>query len=123
MTLILVVDDELALADLLEDALLDEGFEVLKAGDGLRGLRIAEVHKPDVVVTDFMMPVKTGLELAEDLRSDPELRAIPVILMTGAQGGVAGKRTDLFRAVLNKPYKLEAMVDTIMHSCEQDPWR
>lgn len=119
MPLILVVDDELALADLLEDTLLDAGFEVMKAGDGLRGLRIASVHRPDIVVTDFMMPIKTGLELVQDMRRDPTLRDIPMILTTGAQGALAANRTDLFQAIVNKPYGLEAMLDTIRHSCDR----
>lgn len=113
MALILIVDDELTLADLLEDILLEAGFAVIKAGDGQKGLGAVATHRPDVVVTDFMMPGKTGLELAEAMRADPALRHIPVILTTGAQGADARCRPDLFQAILEKPYSLQTMLDTV----------
>lgn len=123
MALVLIVDDELSLADLLEDALLDGGFEVMKAGDEVRALHIATVHHPDVLVTDFMMPMKTGLELTEAMLKDPALCDIPAILTTGAQGSAARGRADLFDAVFDKPYNLERMVDVVRDLCEHDDQR
>jgi len=120
MALILIVDDELSLTDFLEHALLDVGFEVMKAGDGVRALHIASVHHPDVVVTDFMMPMKTGLELTAEMRADPALRDIPAILTTGAQGAEVRGRADLFDAVFDKPYNLDSVVDVVRNLCEQN---
>ena len=59
---ILVVDDERDLLDLIEYNLKKEGYDVLKAEDGLEGIRMAKKYKPDLVMLDIMMPKMNGLE-------------------------------------------------------------
>jgi len=113
MALILVVDDEYLVAIMLADVLEDEGFEVVTASNGQLALDAIEVRRPDLVVTDFMMPAMTGLELAEALRADAETAQVPILLVSGAQGGIARSRPDLFDAVLDKPYQTNAMIAQI----------
>ena len=79
---ILVVDDEQDLLDLIEYNLKKEGFSVLKAENGLEALETAREQNPDLVLLDIMMPKMDGLEVCEKMRSDAELRHIPIIFLT-----------------------------------------
>jgi len=113
MALILVVDDEYLLANLLADLLEDEGHEVMRAGQGRIALQMIRERKPVLVITDFMMPLMTGLELAQALRADVDLADLPIILVSGAQGNVGRQNDDLFVAIFDKPYDHRKMVDTV----------
>lgn len=79
---ILVVDDEQDLLDLIEYNLKKEGFDVLKAEDGLEGIEVAREHNPDLVLLDIMMPKMDGLEVVERMREDKKLKHIPIIFLT-----------------------------------------
>ncbi len=83
---ILLVDDEPDLVELIEYALLAEGFRVLTARDGLEGLAIAEAERPDLVVLDIMMPRLNGVELTERLRQNAQLRLTPILMLTARTG-------------------------------------
>lgn len=110
MARILVADDELILALWLQDVLADEGHQVELASDGAAALDMALALAPELVITDFMMPGLTGLELAAAIRSDERLAMTPIILVSGAQGDLARQRGDLFQAVFDKPYKPDKLV-------------
>ncbi len=79
---ILVVDDEQDLLDLIEYNLRKEGFEVLRADNGLDGIAIAKEQKPHLVLLDIMMPKMDGIEVCEKMRDDSELKNIPIIFLT-----------------------------------------
>lgn len=79
---ILVVDDEKDLLDLIEYNLKKEGFKVLKAENGEKGIEVAKEHKPDLVLLDVMMPKMDGLEAVEIMRKDNDLKRIPIIFLT-----------------------------------------
>ncbi len=79
---ILVVDDEQDLLDLIEYNLKKEGYNVLKAENGLEGIQAAKDHRPNLVLLDIMMPKMDGIETCEQMRADPELRQIPIIFLT-----------------------------------------
>lgn len=79
---ILVVDDEKDLLDLIEYNLKKEGFKVLKAENGEKGIEIAKENKPDLVLLDIMMPKMDGLEAVEIMRKDDDLKRIPIIFLT-----------------------------------------
>ena len=79
---ILVVDDEQDILDLIEYNLKKEGFKVLKAENGEKGIEIAKEYKPDLVLLDIMMPKMDGLETVELMRKDEELKRTPVIFLT-----------------------------------------
>ena len=79
---ILVVDDEQDLLDLIEYNLKKEGYSVIKAENGLEGIKAAREHKPNLVLLDIMMPKMDGIETCEQLRADPELKNIPIIFLT-----------------------------------------
>jgi len=79
---ILVVDDEQDLLDLIEYNLKKEGYNVLKAENGVQGLEMAKEHNPNLVLLDIMMPKMDGIQVCEKMRSNPDLKSIPVIFLT-----------------------------------------
>src|SRR3546814_19468330 len=82
--LVVCVEDWPAVQGLVEFWLEDAGFDVVVAGDGTAGLAAVREHRPDLVVTDALMPGMTGDELIEVLQADPDLREIPIIMATAA---------------------------------------
>lgn len=84
---VLVVEDDLTILQLLEVNFEMEGFTVLRAEDGMLGLEAARSKRPDVIVSDVMMPNMSGLEMVSELKADPDTAGIPVILLSAkAQG-------------------------------------
>jgi CheY-like chemotaxis protein/anti-sigma regulatory factor (Ser/Thr protein kinase) len=79
---VLVIDDDPTARDLVERLLVKEGFHAVGASGGDEGLRIARRHRPSVITLDVMMPQMDGWTVLERLKSDPELRDIPVIMLT-----------------------------------------
>jgi class 3 adenylate cyclase len=79
---ILVADDNPMNLDILQTRLAAHGYEVLTAGDGEAALALAREAQPDLVLLDIMMPKLDGLDVCRQLRADPALPFIPVILVT-----------------------------------------
>lgn len=79
---ILVVDDEQDLLDLIEYNLKKEGYDVLKAENGVEGIKVAKEYRPNLVLLDIMMPKMGGIETCEQMRADPDLKHIPIIFLT-----------------------------------------
>ena len=79
---VLVVDDDPVILRLLEVNFEMEGFVVRSAADGEEGLASAKANRPDVIVSDVMMPKMNGLELVRGLKADPDTAGIPVILLS-----------------------------------------
>lgn len=78
---ILVIDDEAAIREIIAEALKGWGYDVRVAKDGDEGIRLFREYYPDVVITDFLMPRVTGLEVAQALKAlDPDA---VVIVLTG----------------------------------------
>ncbi|MEW6771213.1 MAG: response regulator transcription factor [Bacillota bacterium] len=82
MPLVLVVDDEEHIRTLLRFSLEREGFQVVTAGDGAEGLKLARTRRPDLIILDVMLPEKSGLEFCKAVRADQELQEIPVIMLS-----------------------------------------
>lgn len=113
MTTILVVDDEFLIADMLAYLLEDEGYAVETAHHGRMALEMVPRVQPELVITDFMMPLMTGLEFAQALKADAKWRDLPVILVSGAQGALAREHPDLFAAVFDKPFRNDLLVQRV----------
>ena len=82
MTKILVVEDELDIRELLVDTLVDNGYEVVEAADGITGLEQALGHIPDIILLDVMMPGMDGFQVLEKLKQSPLTESIPVIMVS-----------------------------------------
>jgi PAS domain S-box-containing protein len=80
---ILIVDDDRKILDLLLDLLEVEGYEVASAVDGAQAIELALSFKPDIVVSDVVMPNVGGLELCRRLKEDPRTAYVPVLLISG----------------------------------------
>jgi CheY-like chemotaxis protein len=78
----LVIDDDLSVQDLMQRFLSREGFQVFAAGSGTEGLKLARFHMPDVIVLDVMMPSVDGWAVLTELKADPQLANIPVVMVT-----------------------------------------
>ena len=108
---VLVVDDEFAIADLLELVLTDEGYRVVLAGNGRQGLeRLAEGPLPDLVISDYMMPVLDGAGLIQAMQENEAQRGIPCIVMTSMSEAAIRARITSYAAYVQKPFQLAAMV-------------
>ncbi len=104
---VLVVDDEPPILHVVQDVLEDEGFSVLVAPDGREGLAIAVRERPDVIITDFMLPGINGRALRERLKHDPRTARIPVLLMSAAY---KPQPEDGFVDVITKPFSIDELV-------------
>src|SRR5215210_9416763 len=82
MATILVVDDHPHIVRLVQRELENEGHAVLTATDGEEALQQVRQAKPALIVLDVVMPRKNGFEVLRELKSDPETREIPVIMLT-----------------------------------------
>lgn len=81
-TVVLVVDDDPVILKLLTVNFELEGFEVLAAINGSEALDLVREHRPDVVVSDIMMPVMSGLDLVSTMAGDEGLSSVPVLLLS-----------------------------------------
>lgn len=79
---ILVIEDEEAIRQLLEMALVNAGYETLMAADGEDGVMIATDSNPDLILLDWMLPLVSGIEVLRQLRRHGDTRHIPVIMLT-----------------------------------------
>jgi DNA-binding response OmpR family regulator len=79
----LVVDDEPDTLEFISTVLRDSGATVFEARDGDEALEVARTQRPDLMTLDLSMPGKDGSEVFEEMRSEPELSAIPVCIISG----------------------------------------
>jgi DNA-binding response OmpR family regulator len=113
---VLVVDDDPVILRLLEVNFEMEGFTVRMANDGQEGLDSAQAERPDIIVSDVMMPKLSGLELVAGLKADPATASIPVILLSAKaqaadiQAGLDAGADDY----VTKPFEPLELVDRVL---------
>ena len=112
---ILVMEDEDALATLLQYNLEKEGYDVVIASDGEEGLVQVEERQPDLVLLDWMLPKVSGIEVCRRLRGRSETRNLPIIMLTAR-----GEETDRVRGLdtgaddyLTKPFSMVELIARI----------
>ncbi len=114
MAQILVVEDEVALVDVIKTVLTANGHTMLQAYDGQSGLDIALREHPALVIADHMLPLKTGLDLCHALKEANLDPPIAFMLMTAGNVPVEDRCPD---AILRKPFAIEefeAMVNQLL---------
>jgi DNA-binding response OmpR family regulator len=79
---ILLIEDDKILSKVIHEELKEAGFEVSEANDGEKGLELAQSKKPDLILSDVLMPKKGGFEVLEGLKKSPVTKDIPVIMLT-----------------------------------------
>ncbi len=104
--LVLVVDDELAIAETLCDLLGSAGHRAISAGNGCDGVKAFEAQKPELIVADVMMPQLDGRDMVRVIRSSESGHHVPIILMSAARDVARDTSIghDLFLA---KPFDLD----------------
>jgi PAS domain S-box-containing protein len=116
MATILVVDDVAANREVLVSLLGYRGHLLLEAGNGLEGLEAVRARRPDLVITDVLMPVMDGFEFARQLRLDPATRDLPVVFYTAHYGEREARALALSSGVsdvLTKPVEPEEVLKVV----------
>jgi len=118
---VLVVDDEFGTVEVLVAALEDAGFRVLTAPNGRRALERLEENKPDLVISDFMMPLMDGAAMVVAMRANPSFRDIPVVMMSAAPEAALRKHLDGYVAFLRKPFRIPSLLEIVRSVFERAP--
>ncbi len=116
MSLVLVADDEPAVLEVLSQVVEELGHQVLRAHDGQEALHLARARRPNLVITDHVMPQLSGLELCRQLKCDEALKAVPVIVLSAALPEGAPEA----RAFLHKPFELSDLERLVVSALEED---
>jgi len=112
---VLVADDEIHIIHVVAIKLRNNGYEVIAANNGLEAYDLACREKPDIIVTDYQMPLMTGIELITKLREDEKTREIPVILLTARTFAVSQEQQESLAvsSCLSKPFSPKELLKTI----------
>jgi CheY-like chemotaxis protein len=113
MAVVLVVDDEVGIANLLADVLSDEGHRVIVAANGHEALKRAEEERPELVITDFMMPVMDGAQLIKAVAEHPDLKDVPVFLMSSGPEASIRDKCSGYVLFIRKPFRIYDVVDLV----------
>jgi two-component system, cell cycle response regulator DivK len=113
-TVLIVEDNELNIK-LFNDLLEAHGYATLQTKDGIEAMKMARLHRPDLILMDIQLPEVSGLEVTKWLKEDPELRAIPVIAVTAfAMKGDEDKiRQGGCEAYIAKPISVAKFLETV----------
>lgn len=112
---ILIVEDEVMLEHLLKDRLEFEGFDVVIAADGKEGLLKTMSEKPDMILTDLMLPEMDGNQMIRMIRANSDLKSIPVIAVSakGSPTDIAQTIADGANDYIVKPFSATALVRVV----------
>ena len=109
MKTVLVVDDELAIADMLRVVLEGEGYQVVTASNGQAALASLATTRPDLVLCDLMMPLLDGQELCRAMKSDPQYQAVPIVLMSAVGDSLISPDTP-YDQFIGKPFDIDQVL-------------
>jgi CheY-like chemotaxis protein len=126
---VLVVDDELDMRTFLTTLLETSGYKPLTAANGKEGLDLARRKKPALVILDVMMPKESGINMYRELKNDPELKDVPVIMLSALSRKTffhsqkvldeyKGERIPEPIAYIEKPPEPEELLEIIQKSLE-----
>lgn len=114
MKKILIVDDDNVIQKLLGDVLRREGYQVSRAADGIDAMVLIRKEKPDLVILDVMMPYLNGYDVCHSIKLDPDLKAIPIILLTSREQEIDKSVLDLMGiAYLHKTCKPQELLGKV----------
>ncbi|MHB0947339.1 MAG: response regulator [Sedimentisphaerales bacterium] len=118
---VLVADDEVHIVNVVAMKLRNNGFDVVTADNGADAYRLCCEEKPDIIITDYQMPQMTGLELIEKVRSNPDLKHIPIIMLTARGFAIEDEQKERLNVAecLSKPFspkELLGYVESVLQS-------
>lgn len=112
---ILTVDDSKTIRMIVARAFKSFACEIFEAGDGVEGLSVAKRELPDIIILDYTMPIMDGVEMLTKLKSDPQLKGIPVVMLTAESGRENVLRIAKLgvRDYLIKPFKEDLIIERV----------
>ena len=112
---VLTIDDSRTMREMLSLALIQAGYRVLQAVDGVDGLEVLAAEGADVVITDINMPRLDGFGVIEGVRADPRHRAIPVLVLTTESDAAKKERARAAGATgwIVKPFNPTKLIDAV----------
>lgn len=118
---ILLVDDEPDFLSVIRMRLSNEGYQVICASHGKDALDKIKIRRPDIIISDVMMPVMDGVDFFQEIKTDPETKDIPFIVIT-----VKDKLQESFKAVgiddfVAKPFEIDELLGKIRKILGETP--
>ncbi len=116
MSKVMVVEDDASLREIYSIRITAEGYDVVSAGDGEEALAVAVREKPDLILSDVMMPKISGFDMLDILRSTPETANIKVVMMTALSAEdqrQRGERLGANRYLVKSQVGIEDVINTI----------
>lgn len=115
---VLVIEDEPDIVEFLTILLEDHGYRAVFAGNGREGLEAIQTERPDLVSLDINMPMKSGVKVFREMKSDPDLCRIPVVIVTGVpenfRNFISSRRqVPPPEGYISKPFHEAEYIDTI----------
>jgi CheY-like chemotaxis protein len=112
MARVLVVEDNVELAAMIEQVLELGDHDVLIARDGQSAIDIARLERPDLVLMDVMLPIRSGLDVTRLIRSEPDrtLASVPIIAMSASANLRVVAESGEFTSVLPKPFDIDTLI-------------
>ena len=120
---ILVADDETHILNVVSIKLQNAGFRVITAEDGAEAYDLARSTRPDLVITDYQMPILSGVELCSKLLADPATSDIPAIVLTARGFAMSEHDTKLenVRQVIDKPFSPREILASVHELLAEAP--
>ena len=120
---VLIADDEQNIVISLEFLMKREGYQVEVANDGEEAVRRIRASRPDLVLLDVMMPKKSGFEVCQEIRSDPEMAGVRILMLTakGRDTEVAKGLALGANAYMTKPFSTRELVQKVAELLEAAP--
>lgn len=112
---VLIADDEIHIVHVVTIKLRNNGYEVITAENGAEAYDLACAAKPDIIITDYQMPIMTGIDLVEKLRCNEQTENIPVIMLTARSYAVSPEqRKELgIHNCLSKPFSPRELLGNV----------
>lgn len=121
---VLIVDDEKGVLKMYSEYLQIAGMETIQASDGEMGIKLAREQKPDVILLDIIMPRYNGLDVLKDIKNDPEIKNIPIFLLTNLPEESSGEKAKELGAagyLVKAQYEPRMIVDVIRGAVGEEP--
>jgi len=112
---VLIADDEIHIVHVVTIKLRNNGYEVITAENGSEAYDLACEDRPDIIITDYQMPIMTGIDLVEKLRSNEQTKEIPVIMLTARSYAVSPEQREHLgiHNCLSKPFSPRELLGNV----------
>ena len=119
-TTILLIEDDREISSTIQNVLTGAGYDVVAAPNGIEGRKLADDHKPDLIITDMMMPRMGGFPVLEHLKSQDDPPR--VIMITANEGGRHKAYAEMLGVddYIRKPFAMDVLLDAVSRAIAKD---